>query len=344
MEHMESIKLIEEDGFDDKRDVNEESNHGDEERDDSVVKRIWRATLHTVSARRGVFYAITAGVLLGCQLSAVKAITLSPYQIMVLRSFLFLPCIIFVSWNRSNDYDVIDLMCYISYGVFNSLGLLLAYVALQLAQIGNVSAISSNLPIPSTLLAFVFFKEPLTIFGVTFLIINLIGLILVSQPPFLFPSGGEDVALQATFENSNEFVGALIAFMSLIGLSLATIFTRKLTYRGNVDPALLSFIPGTTGVVISGAVLLFSQTWDYFQSVEEGFICLLVGILSAAGNLLIVLALKYEDVSLVTIQFTLSAPVAFVLGLILFQEIPDFISVIGATLILGSTFGLLWRK
>ncbi|XP_071855172.1 solute carrier family 35 member G1-like [Apostichopus japonicus] len=341
MEHME---LIMEDGLDYNRAVNEESNHGDEERDDSVVKRIWRATLHTVSARRGVFYAIMAGGMLGCQLSAVKAITLSPYQIMVLRSFLFLTCVIFVAWNRSKDYDVIDLVCYISYGLCNTLGILLAYVALQFAHVGNVSAISSNLPIPSALLALVFFKEPLTIFGVIFLIINFIGLILVSQPPFLFPSGGEDVALQATFENSNEFVGALIAFMSLIGLSSSTIFTRKLSYRGNVDPALLSFIPGTTGVVISGAVLLFSQTWDYFQSVEEVFICLLVGILSAAGNLFLVLALKYEDVSLVTIHSTLSAPVAFVLGVILFQEIPDLLSVIGATLMLGSTFGLLWRK
>ncbi|XP_071855176.1 solute carrier family 35 member G1-like [Apostichopus japonicus] len=344
MEHMESIQLIKEDGFDLNRDVNEGSNHGNEDRAGFVIKRIWRATLHTVSARRGVFYAIASGVLLGCQLSAVKAITLSPYQIMVLRSFLFLPSIIFVAWNRSKDYDIIDLICYISDGVFNALGILLAYAALQFAHVGNVSAISSNLPVPSALLAFVFFKEPLTIFGVTFLIINFIGLILVSQPPFLFPSGGEEFALQATFENSNEFVGALIALMSLIAMSLSTIFTRKLTYRGNVDPALLSFIPGTTGVVVSGAVLFFGPTWDYFQSVEEGFICLLVGILSAAGNILIVLALKYEDVSLVTIQFTLSAPVAFVLGIILFQEIPDLISVIGATLILGSTLGLLWRK
>lgn len=308
----------------------------------SVLKRKGCSVLETLSDRRGIVYGTVTGCLLGCQFLAVKSVDISSYQVMVYRSLVFLPCVFFISWDKSSSYEILDLICYILYGITNTLGILLAYVALHLAQIGNVTAITSNLPIPAALLAFCIFRETLTIFGLFFLAMNFVGLVLVSKPPFLFPQDIDEAT--AGQEGKNEFLGAVIALAALASLSLSTIFSRKLSYRDNVDAVLLSFIPGLTGVVVPGAVILFGQFWDHFHSVEEVIMCLLIGILSGVGNFFLVLALKYEVVSLITMLFTLSAPISFVLGILVLDEIPDLVSVVGAILILASTFGLQWRK
>ncbi|KAJ8041688.1 Solute carrier family 35 member G1 [Holothuria leucospilota] len=270
---------------------------------------------------------------------AVKGVTsLSPYQIMLYRSFPFLLTLPFISWRKSESYNLYDLLYYISYAVLNTSGIILMYVALEFAQLGNVSAICTNLPIPSAILSFLLLREPIRIFDIILFVVNFIGLILVTRPPFLFHGHGD-----AATGSTNEFLGAVIALGSLLGLAMSTIFSRKLTYRGNSDSALLTFIPGVTGVFIPGTILFITQTWDFPSTFMEGVLTLAVAVLSLFGNFFLALGLNYESVITITVLFTLGVPVSFLVGIFVFKEIPDVLSVVGAFSILVSTFGCLWK-
>ncbi|KAJ8047137.1 hypothetical protein HOLleu_06048 [Holothuria leucospilota] len=275
--------------------------------------------------------------MLGVQLSTVKAITsVSPYQIMFCRSFPFLLSLPFISWNDSLNYEKVDLGLYYFHAVSNSAALLLAYVAVEFAKLGNVSAICSNFPVPSAILGYLILSEPLTHCDVVVICVNFVGILLVSKPSIVSHSN------EYVPETSQEFVGAVLALLSLLLYSLSAVAARKIAHRNNSDPLLMSFLPGMSGIIISGTISIITEMWNFSPTFEELFMCLLVGIFSLLGNASCVMGLKYESVSTVSVFVTLSTPVAFLFGILWLGQVPDESGIAGATLILGSTFCFLW--
>lgn len=287
--------------------------------------------------RRGVFFSVLSGCCLGLHFVLVGSITsMSPYQIMFYRCIPFLLSVSFVSWDKSEFYHANDMLLYTTYGVLNVVAILLSYVALHFAHVGNVSAISTNMPLPAAFLGWFLLGEKITFFDTLLFTANMIGLVCVAKPPFIFRE--EDLV-----QNRYEFIGALIAIGALISIVLSIIASRKLAYRNNSDPALQSFFPGMVGLLLTGTILSIFQMWVLPASVEEGLMCLLVAILSLLGNVFVVLGLKYERVVVCTVLVTVSVPVSFLAAIVVLHQVPDVVSVIGAVLTIGSTLGCLFR-
>lgn len=276
---------------------------------------------------------------MGLQFSTVKGIhSLSNYQIMLYRSFPFLLSIPFISWHKGHDYDISDVIYNFIYAFTNVTEILLAYVALEFAQVGNVVAVIINLPVPSSILGFIFLRETLTRYDVIIIVINATGICLIAKPPFIFGSSTTD-----PFADT-EFLGIVIAVVSLLMMSIASLASRKLGYRGNADPALLTTLGGMTAVVVSGAILLATNTWDNPSSLEEVILVCLVSSSSFFGNIFFVLGYTYESIATVSVLITISVPLSYAGGVLLYGEIPELVPLIGVALTLVSTMGSLLKK
>ncbi|KAJ8041091.1 Solute carrier family 35 member G1 [Holothuria leucospilota] len=255
---------------------------------------------------------------------------------MFYRCILFLLSVAFVSWDKNEFYHASDMLLYTAYGLLNVGGVLLSYVGLQFAHVGNVTTISTNMPIPAAFLGWLLLGEKITFLDILLFTANMIGLVCVAKPPVIFRQENLD-------QNRYEFFGALIAFGGLILLVLSTIASRKLAYRNNSDAALQTFFPGMVGLLITGIILSLIEMWALPTSIEEGLMSLLVAILSLLGNVFLVLGLKYERVVVCAVLVTVSVPVSFLAAIVVLHQVPEVVSVIGALLIIGSTFGCLFR-
>ncbi|KAJ8023444.1 hypothetical protein HOLleu_35893 [Holothuria leucospilota] len=121
------------------------------------------------------------------------------------------------------------------------------------------------------------------------------------------------------------------------------IFSRKLAYRENSDPALMTFIPGMTGIAITGVILPVTDSWELPSSLKEVLLVLSVGIFSLLCNRFLVLGLQTERVTIVSFLDTLSVPVAFMADVLVFQSVLDLVSIVGAITILATTVGCLCK-
>lgn len=254
---------------------------------------------------------------------------------MFYRSFPFFLAIPLISWDKSIDYTSWDLVLYLGYGFFNSIGLLLSYVALSFAQVGNVTSINFNLPIPASFLSLLILREPISLCDVFLFVVNFTGIILVTKPPFIFGLDPEDSA--AGSQSYDDFFGAVIAVFGLLGIAMSAIFSRMIAYRGNLDFVLIVVSAAISGVLLPGAVILFARNWDPITSISEVILLVCVAVLSLLANVFIALGLKYESVLVISVMSTFCVPIAFLVGTFVLDEIPDVVSALGACLIIIST-------
>lgn len=328
-------------------DESKETSHRDNENEDDekegrmpkqvvvFLSRIW----NNLMERKGLLYGMLLGISMGLQLCILKGLSpMSAYQIMFYRSIILLLSVVLILWEKSNSYDIIDMVYYLAYGIFNCLGIVLIYLALGLANVGNVTVISTNGPVPSAILGCIILKESVTTWDMIVFTFNLVGIFLVSKPPFVFKSDhGNPV------KSLNEFYGSLLALLGLFNLVLTNIFSRKLAYRENSDPALMTFIPGMTGIAITGVILCFTDSWELPSSLKELLLVLSLGIFSLLCNCFLVLGLQTERVITVCVLETLSVPVAFMVDILVFQSVPDLVSILGAITIVATTVGCLCK-
>lgn len=154
------------------------SNDTAEER--SLPKTLWDKLLSS----RGKMYSCLYAMSFGIQLYFVKIAEndIPPFDLMLLRSFVFLLAIPFVDFEGSYSYQSKDLVLYVVYGLLNSGSRVVTYVALSFAQVGNIAAITSNMAIPSALLGLLVLGERITCFHVIIFFINAVGIVFVSNP------------------------------------------------------------------------------------------------------------------------------------------------------------------
>ncbi|KAJ8026109.1 Solute carrier family 35 member G2 [Holothuria leucospilota] len=284
---------------------------------------------------RGKLFAILYAVSLGSQYFLVSTIddSLTPYDIMFFRSFTFLLAVFFISWDGCDSYTGKDMILYIAYGFLNATGRTFAYLALSFAQVGNVTAITSNLSLPSAILGFLVLKEVITRFHVTVFVINVIGVVFVSKPPIIFQAyeGLGDV---------REFIGALMSLVVVITISLAATASRKLSYRRASDPPLLVFVTGVVGVIMTCLIFQFSGFHlpsSFPEITKTASVC----FISLLGNIFLGIALKYETVVVVTVLMSLSLTVAYALQILILHAVPGVYELAGIALILGTNFAFL---
>lgn len=288
---------------------------------------------------RYILYGILGGVFLGVQLTAVKLIkSINSFHILFYRSLAYLPCLAFINLDQIRSFNTSDWIISISSGSVNAVALVLAYIAVSFAHVGNVSCIVANQPIPGAIMSFIFLREKLHVLDIGIILLNVTGIVLVSKPPIIFGNDAMDTDYQ------REFVGALFATASVTSFAFSTMTAKILTNRGTADVAFLLFLSGFTGGTAFVIEMFTSGNLFMLPSSAEWPFVACVALCSVFGAACIIWALEGISFLVMAMLFTLCTPVAFALGCSFLNEEIELISTIGAFLTIGSTLWYLLSK
>ena len=195
-----------------------------------------------------------------------------------------------------------------------------ALVHMPLAELSAVILIS---PLVITVLAVVLLGEIVYWRRWTAIAVGFAGVLFVVKPT---PSAFDAWAL----------LGVLCAFVS----ATRDLLTRRLDPR---IPTIVVSLMAAVAATIAGAVLGLWESWRALQPAEIGLLAV-AAVLLATGNFLVVIAFRGPEISVVA-PFRYSILVwAGIAGVIVFGEIPDRWSLIGAALIVGSGVYALHRE
>ncbi|MDW3184331.1 DMT family transporter [Roseobacter sp.] len=197
--------------------------------------------------------------------------------------------------------------------------------AIALTPLSSASAILQATPLFVTLGAALFLQEAVGWRRWSAILVGFIGVLMIIRP------GMEGFSWLSLF-----------AVQGVIGLGIRDLATRRVPQETSTmqlsflaflvlipAAALLMWINGTSLLPLSPA------NWVYFT------IALLIGIVAYYG---IVAAMRIGEVSFVT-PFRYSRILfALIIGISVFEERPDFLTLLGAAIIVGSGLYTLWRE
>ncbi|KAJ8050561.1 hypothetical protein HOLleu_03809 [Holothuria leucospilota] len=288
------------------------------------------AWIQTLFHRIGLLYGILSAITLGLQFCFARILQdkFPSDQIMFFRSIFMYVLLPQISWQLASEHDSMDLLLYILYGIFNVAGLYISYLALNFTNVGNVNAIAINLTIPTAILGNFFLGEEVGVVKFVMLFINLVGVTLIANPSVLFSKGSVTV---------NDFYGGCLAFVALISMTLSRITARKSALRVKMDASLMTLMSGAVGVPFCLSILMFSS-WAMPSALWDWFNIASYVLLSLFANQFAMRGVEYESACNISALTSLSVPLAYIVGLFYLKDDFKVISIVGATLVVGSTF------
>jgi drug/metabolite transporter (DMT)-like permease len=195
--------------------------------------------------------------------------------------------------------------------------------ALLRMPLANLSAILQALPLLITLAAALVFGDKIGWRRMTAILVGLIGVLIIIRP------GTEG------FDR-----------WSLLGLaSVACVVVRDLSVRrlqGQLPSAVVA-LGAAVAVTTMGWIGTAFQGWNPVTPVEAGKV-FGAGLFLIVGYLTSVMAMRHGDIGLVAPFRYTSLLWAIVLGLVVFGDLPDVWTFLGAAIVIGAGLFTLWRE
>ena len=195
--------------------------------------------------------------------------------------------------------------------------------ALKHMPLANITAILQALPLSVTMAAALFLAEPVGWRRWSAIIIGFVGVLIVIRPGF---------------EGFNIY--SLLALVAVAFITMREITTRRLT---SDVPSLTVALSTTTGITLFASVMMTNTEW---HAVETLSWLLLAGAAVAImfGTLFSVMAMRVGEISFVA-PFRYTAMVwALGLGIMMFDDWPDQMTLIGTGIIIATGIYSLHRE
>lgn len=196
--------------------------------------------------------------------------------------------------------------------------------SLSMAPLSLVIAIIQAVPLFVTLGAAVILKEKVGPRRWIAVLIGFVGVMLMLRP-----------------DTSGISLGALIALLAAVGLSARDIITRAMPMRiGTLQMAAW----GSAALIPAGLFMMpFTGPHD-LPSTTAWMIILCASLANATGYYAITAAMRLGDVSYVTPFRYTRLIFALIIAVLFFHEQPDTLTLVGATLVIGSGLFVMWRE
>ena len=240
----------------------------------------------------------------------------------------------------------------------------------------NIALSHTNI-IFTALFARIFLKEKLNISHLIALLLTIGGALLISKPSFIFGKV-TTIELNSTILNNytnftntssttvcsvsesreittsglSQLIGVVFALVGALGSAAIHIIIKKLCKNKvyyAVSTIYGSYLGLPTSFILSLVLILTGSSHKNFQcelkylGLDILFGCI-GGICAVYGHVLLNLSLQHEDATKVSIVRTVDIVFSFILQLIILNIQEDWISIVGAILILLSTFVILFYE
>jgi len=196
------------------------------------------------------------------------------------------------------------------------------FVALRNLPLATVVSISFASPIFTTIFSIFLLNEKVGFYRWLAVFVGFVGIVIISEPGF-----------------SSLNIYYIYPIIFCLGLSYVAIAIRKLS---STEPVwLISFF-------FSFSILIFSLFTLYQQWIMPSFVDLIllssIGILGGIANLWLSQSYKFSEVSLVSPLKYLALVFAIVFGYFVWDEIPTIKTLMGALLVILSSFIIFRRE
>tara|TARA_R110002072_G_scaffold68766_2_gene167092 strand:- start:790 stop:1686 length:897 start_codon:yes stop_codon:yes gene_type:complete len=204
-----------------------------------------------------------------------------------------------------------------------AIGTLFFLTALFKMPIANLSAILQALPLTVTLAAALFLREPVGWRRLTAILIGFVGVILIVQP------GTDGFSIYS-----------VLGIAAVIAVTVRDLAARKLTAT---VPSILVALVAAVGVTALALVAGTGEIWVIPSAKAALQLAAAAGCL-AVGYIAAVTAMRGGDIGFVAPFRYTSLLVALILGLVFFGEWPNWLTLLGALIVVGTGLFTLYRE
>ncbi|XP_006818623.1 solute carrier family 35 member G1-like [Saccoglossus kowalevskii] len=265
---------------------------------------------------------------------------LSPAQVLLVKSLIMLIVVIpllFVHKVNILKVSRRDVTLNVMKGLFENGGDIFFYYALAWAGLGDGTAIAAGaFPIFTPLIACVCVRERCKLTDCITIVINVIGIILISRPEFIFGSDPDTVG-----ERSDKAaLGYVMAICASFCLASGAVCVRGMS-KG-LELVVVMFFNGVCGLVITIPLIYFTSDAPIFK-----FISIYTVLLALLAGMVVFYfvyvysfnkALKLQKAGRVALLCNIQVVVGFAGELLIFNNPPTTLELVGAGLVLLSSF------
>ncbi|XP_054279903.1 solute carrier family 35 member G1 [Macrosteles quadrilineatus] len=252
-----------------------------------------------------------------------------------------LPAIPIVIWRNENPYPSGKRLMLLLRSFVGTTGLMLSFYAFRHMPLADSSVIVFSVPVFVAIFARIFLKEPCGLFNVVTILLTLIGVILITRPPFMFGAHIPSLASEEPPTVTTDLWAAVAAFSATLFGANVYVLLRALkglhfsVIMANFGAFALIQTVGVTWVL--GALC-----WP--QCGMERVLVVALALFSFGGQILLTMSLQLEQAGPVAIARSADIVFAFIWQVLFFQEIPNVYSLAGAFLVTSSVMLTGLRK
>lgn len=255
-------------------------------------------------------------------------------QVVFFRSvFAILPVVVIYAWRRELEAAVRTgrPFAHIGRGLTAIGAMFCNFSALARLPVVDATAISFVSPLITVALAAVILRENVRIYRWSAVIVGFMGVLVMLAPRLSF--GGDDVAPMGGA------TGGLLALGGAFFAALSTVQTRRMTASETTSSIVLYF---SIFCAVAGLC-----TWPFgwrAPSHAEFAALVSIGIFGGISHLLLTESYRLAPASLVAPFDYTSMLWAFLLGYLVFGELPTLVVYAGAAIVAGAGLFVIWRE
>lgn len=213
-------------------------------------------------------------------------------------------------WNKGN------LKFYLIRSITGTIGILCNFYAVDHMVLSDASMLNKMSPFFAIIFSFIFLKEKISLSQTVLVIFAFLGSLFIIKPTF----------------TSMEFLPAIIGFLGGMGAGAAYTTVRYLGQNGEKSAFIVFFFSAFSCIVTFPYILINFHSMTIIQIIF--LIC--AGLSAAGGQFSITAAYRCSPAKEISVYDYTQIIFSAILGLFIFQQIPDMYSILGYIIIILS--------
>ena len=260
-------------------------------------------------------------------------------QTMWARSlFAVLPILVVLAWRGTlaSDLRTENPWAHAQRCVVGGLGMFLGFKALSLIPLTDATAIGYASPIFTVILAALILKEKVRIYRWSAVLCGLVGVLVM-----LWPTLGT-----GDYANSNAFWGAVSGLAGAATGAFTTILVRQMTRTEGTYTIVFWFSVGGSMLALLSMPLGLvwpSMAWVWPTPAQIALL-VVMGLVGGIAQITMTASFKYADASLVAPFDYTSLLFAFVIGWLMFGDLPTPWMIAGASIVILAGLFVIYRE
>ena len=285
---------------------------------------------------RGILLKLISVLIFIVMASMIKTTTGSvpAGQTVFFRSFFAIPVI--VAWlalqgELPTGFQAAAPLGHVWRGIMGTTAMGLGFAGLGYLPLPEVTAIGYAAPLLTVVFAAMFLGEEVRIFRIAAVFLGIVGVMIVLSPRLTVLNG--EVA------GHREAFGAMLVLGGAVFAALAQVFVRKLVKTEKT--AAIVFWFSLTG---SGLSLLTIPFGWVVPTIPQAATLVAAGLLGGVGQIFLTASYREADASLVAPFDYASMIFALAIGYFVFNEVPTWTMLSGASLVIFAGILIIWRE